>query len=240
MRPRPFMRKDSKAGTVAISLISVLLGALGSQTLDFIKTRQLTVQDRRAVDEDRVWTESGEMYRQLYAMRGRLTGSLNRHHFAVIDKEYAVAKAKITRVQEPNAMTLEREKRVQETIQQVLRDRGELELLLGWADLVAPEGDDRWEKAIHALLALNRWAPLVPPSTSLPDLDSWRSKELVRAQIVRTAELKSKFTTLLALIKEQRKHIRTKSPVSVHLQSESPASPQRDNAPLEFKFEPQH
>lgn len=209
------MRLESKATTVAISLISAIVGALGSQTLDFVKTRQLRVEEQRAAVEDRAWTENTEMYRQLYAMRGRLTGSLNRHHFAVIEKRYSAAKATVMRTREPDPAAVEREQRVQDAIQQVLHDRAELELLLGWADLAAPAGDTRWPPAIKALLALKRWTPTAPPTTSLRDLDQWRSNEATRAQTTRSAELNDKFATLLALVKEQRKHIRTAPAVSV-------------------------
>jgi hypothetical protein len=200
---------------VVISLISAIVGALGSQMFDFVKTRQLKLEEQRAAVEDRAWTENTEMYRQLYGMRGRLTGSLNRHHFAIIEKRYSAARATIMRTREPDPEAVEREKRVQDSIEQVLRDRAELELLLGWADLAAPAGDIRWPRAIEALVALKRWTPTVPPSTSLRDLDHWRSNETSRAQITRSTELKKKFAALLALVKEQRKYIRAAPAVSV-------------------------
>lgn len=215
MRPRPIMRPESKASTVAISLISAIIGALASQTLDFVKTRQLKVEEQRVAAEDRAWIESGEMYRQLYAMRGRLTGSLDRHHFAVIEKEYAKARAAITRIPQVPAAAAELDKRVQDAIQQALHDRAELELLLGWADLVAPENDKRWSDAIGALVRLNPWSPRTPSARSVAELDRWRTTEVSRAQNARTTELKVKFAALLALIREERKHVIITRAVSV-------------------------
>ncbi|MBV8519891.1 MAG: hypothetical protein JO197_21045 [Acidobacteria bacterium] len=204
--------KESKLQTVAISLVSLLVGALASQTLDFFKTRQLEAERQRTAAEERLWNENGEMYRQLYAFRGRLIGSLNRHHFAIIEKEYMLAHNSITRTVEPSEMAIERDKRIQERLDNVLRDRADLEQLLGWADLAAPDGDSRWPQAIHGLLALARWQPSPAPRSSLTDLEMWRSREAARAQNTRTEELNKKFGTLLALIKEQRKHLRHAPP----------------------------
>jgi len=189
-----------------ISLISAAVGVIGGHLLDFVTTRQLSIDERRRAIQDRLWTESGEMYRQLFAMRSRLGGSIKAHHFAALMERYTRAKHHIAAsygkadvAEEREAVLLEREK-----IQQVLIDRSQLEMLLGWADHVAPEGDEQWQTAIHDLVHLSAWEPSPPPTTSLGDVETWKHREVIRVNTRCMNEIDQKSGGLLSLIKRQR------------------------------------
>src|SRR5690242_17258257 len=127
-------QSQRRFGTVVISLLSAAVGAVGGHALDFFTSRELKIREERAAAVERSWTETGDMYRQLFAMRPRLIGSILAYRQSVIDRDYARAKLALTN-QQSAASLADYEKAVNAASQQVVNDRAQLELLLGWADL---------------------------------------------------------------------------------------------------------
>jgi hypothetical protein len=204
MSANPVDQSKGPLSTVLISLLSAALGAVGGHLLDFLTTRELNVREERAAAVERVWNETGDMYRQLFAMRPRLIGSILAYRQAVIELEAARMRSALANPSTP--LSPDYAKAVDVARQAVVDARSQLELLLGWAELAAPAGDTRWHNAVQALIEIGRWAPSQPPA-NLASLGIWRQNELSSAHDSCTAELNPKFATLLRLVKARRESL---------------------------------
>ena len=201
--------------TTLLSVVSGIIGVVAGQGLEFLKTRELRREEQRARVEERIWTETQQIYRKFFAMRTRLPTEIVNYRFAVIEKHYFEARARMAPRDRQIAMLLQSRRQAAVTARVAfLNTRAELQELLAWVDLMAPpKSSEEWRKTVQALAVLARWEITEPPG-NLPELERWRLREERRASDECRAEIPAKVEAVLALIRNEHQNLLTD--VGVH------------------------